>query len=111
MKKAALTVVIVASLSAGAAMAAEPFNDRGIDYVSTVQTDTSVQRESVTAQVNGFNNRGIDYIDATAVSSDTPRSDVSIAIKGFNDRHHVALSNARQGLSNADRDVRIGYSD
>jgi hypothetical protein len=102
MKKAALTVVIVASLSAGAAMAAEPFNDRGIDYVSTVQPDTSVQRESVTAQVNGFNNGGIDHLETVSVSSNTPRSDVNVAVRGFNDRRDFA---------NADRDMQIGYSD
>lgn len=111
MKKTALNLIIVASLSAGAAMAAEPFNDRSIDYVAAVKADTNVQRESVTAQANHFNDRSIDYTDATTVSANTPRSDVNLAIKGFNDRHHVALTKARQDLSNTEHDVQIGYSD
>lgn len=109
MKKIALTAVIVASLSTGVAVA-EPFNNRGIDYRATVQSDASVQRESVTAQANRFNNQGSDYVESVSGSADTPRADVNVAITGFNNRDHVAFSDKRQGLSDTQSDERIGYA-
>lgn len=109
MKKITFIAVIIAPLSAGAALAAEPFNDRGIDYVAMVQSDTSVQRESITPQANSFNNRGIDYVEAAEVSATTLRSDVNPVIKGFNDRSDFALATERQGLS-TDGEVQVGYS-
>jgi hypothetical protein len=92
MKKIALTALVITSLSAGAALAAEPFNDRGIDYVATVQPDPSVQRESITAQANNFNDRGVDYVEAAEVSTKTLRSDVNPVVKGFNNRGDVAVT-------------------
>lgn len=110
MKKSALSFVIAASLSAGAVVAAEPFKNRDIDYRTTAQSDTSMQRDAVTAQANTFNNRGIDYVESVSVSTDTPRSDVSIAITGFNNRDHVAFTDKRQSQSD-EGDERIGYTD
>lgn len=100
MKKIALTAVIVASLSAGAAMA-EPFNNRGLDYAATVQPNTSVQRESVTAQANRFNNGGIHYMETISNSGNMSRSEVNPVVRGFNDR---------QNFSKANSEVRIGYA-
>ncbi len=109
MKKIALTVLIAASLSTGAAVGAEPFKNRGIDYRTTAQPDTSVQRDAVTAQANSFNDRGIDYVETISVSADTPRAEVNPIISGFNNRNNVVL-NERQNLSKAGGEVRLGYS-
>jgi hypothetical protein len=108
MKKITLTTLILASLSTGAAVAAEPFKDRGIDYRATAQPETTVPSDFASASANSFNDQGTDYVEAAPVGSDTPRSNVSIAVKGFNDRGHIALTNNRQGLSS---DERIGYAD
>jgi hypothetical protein len=111
MKNIALTALITASLSTGAAVAAEPFKDRGIDYRTTAQPSTSLQSEAVSAQANSFNDRGIDYVEAAPVDANTTRSDVSIAITGFNDRDHIALTDKRQNRSDDKGDERIGYAD
>lgn len=110
MKKTALSLMIAASLSAGSAVAAEPFKDRGIDYRTTAQPDTSVQRDAVIAQANSFNDRGIDYVETVSVSAGTPRSDVSIAITGFKNRDHAAFTDKRQNLSDDEGNVQLGYS-
>ncbi len=109
MKKIALSFVIAASLSTGAALAAEPFKNRGIDYRTTAQPDTSVDRNAVTAQANTFNDRGIDYVETVLVGADTSRADVTPVVRGFNNRNNVVV-NERQDLSNARDDVRLGYS-
>jgi hypothetical protein len=106
MKNIALTALIAASLSTGSVMAAESFKDRGIDYRTTAQSDTSLQREVVTAQTDRFKNGGIDYRDAVSVSANTPRTEVDPMIRGFNDRSHIAFTTERQSLSG---DKRLGY--
>jgi hypothetical protein len=109
MKKIALTAVIVASLSTGAAVAAEPFKDRYIDYRATAQPEISLSSKVATVQVSRFNNGGIDYRDAVSVSATTPRAEVDPVISGFNDRSHAALANQRQGVS-GEADERLGFN-
>lgn len=109
MKKITLSIVIAASLSAGAAVAGESFKNRGIDYRTTAQSETSVPRDVVSIQANSFNDRGIDYVEAVPVGTNNSRADVSIAVRGFNDRDHIAFTGKRQGVS-AERDERVGYA-
>lgn len=109
MKKIALTAIIVASLSTGAAVAGEPFKNRGIDYVNTVQTDTRLPREAVTVQIDRFKNGGFDYRDVVSVSDSTPRAEINPMVKGFNNRGDVAFTHERQDMSKVDK-AHVGYS-
>jgi hypothetical protein len=108
MKKIALTALIAASLSTGAAVAAEPFKDRGIDYRAAAQPETSVEGDLVSIQANRFNDQGIDYVE-TVSGSATPRADVDVAVRGFKDRSHVATTIERQDVS-GEGEERFGYA-
>lgn len=81
------------ALSAGLALSvpaiAEPFNDRGPDYIARVRTGTRAPAPVVAvAGPDIFNERGEDYIVTAPLGSDAPRQQVAARFGGFNDRDY-----------------------
>jgi hypothetical protein len=65
---------------------AEPFNDRGIDYIERAPAGSSALRPKVEAEIGPFKRRSSDYLSTAPTGSDRPSPRVSPAIRGFNDR-------------------------
>lgn len=109
MKTTALALVIAAGLATGAAVA-EPFNDRGINYIETVQPDPTARFEPAPADVTAFNNRGVNYINTAPAGSNAPGEMARVAVRGFNDRSHVGFSGGLYGDFNSrqENEVRLG---
>jgi hypothetical protein len=65
---------------------AEPFNNRGTDYIERAPAGSSALRPTVKAEIGPFKRRGSDYLSTIPTGSDRPPTSVSPAIRGFNDR-------------------------
>jgi hypothetical protein len=64
---AAAVLALSAAVSLNTVAVAEPFNERGQDFVASVQSEADTSGSTGTVTASGFNDRGVDYIaDAPA---------------------------------------------
>ncbi|HCK82151.1 MAG TPA: hypothetical protein PK880_02370 [Candidatus Competibacter sp.] len=88
-----LAIAIALGLAGGlsGAARAEPFNDRGEDFIAGVKFDSRAQRQPVGILLSGFNDRGEVYAVRVAATPSKPLSEVRITRAGFNNRSHVSV--------------------
>jgi hypothetical protein len=84
---AALVLGISATLLLNVSTGAEPFNQRGIDFISTVPSGSKAPREATDAVLQGFNERNQFFTtteDRTSFPAPSETADTTLG--GFNDR-------------------------
>lgn len=86
MKTITALILGLSSALALSTSAAEPFNDRGENFINTVPASSPTSREVVIAEPHGFNSRGVDYVAALPAGSDQARQPVTPSLQGFNSR-------------------------
>ena len=88
-----LAIAIALGLAGGlsGAARAEPFNDRGEDFIAGVKFDSRAQRQPVGILLSGFNDRSEAYAVRVAATPNKPLNDIRITHSRFNDRSHVSV--------------------
>ncbi len=81
----ALALALSSMLSLGAAQA-EPFNQRGSDWVAQVQASAGAVPRIATPEPGFYNERGVNFVDIVPVGSDRPRAVVRLRPTAFNER-------------------------
>lgn len=89
MKIKLLFVAILSStLLLNTSLAAEPFNNRGIDWREAAPSGSDASYPPADPSIEGFNNRGTYWIVAAPACSNTAREPVNPTISGFNNKNN-----------------------
>lgn len=83
------------ALTVSAAASAEPFNNRGTNYIDTAPVGTSSGPALAGTGSQGFNDRGVNYIVDAPAGSAAPRESVAVKSSGFNRRDSIAPGTVR----------------
>ncbi len=81
-----MMLAVAATLAASAVVQAQPFNERGEDFIAAAPLGSPLPRSAVVAELNGYNERGEDFIAAAPLGSSLPRSAVVAELNGYNER-------------------------
>jgi hypothetical protein len=88
-------ILIASSIALSTAAVAEPFNDRGPDFIASVKSNPHSVPQSGTVVYGGFNDRGEDYISSissASVRSASKPEEAYMASLGFNERDQAELN-------------------
>jgi hypothetical protein len=85
MKRAIVSLFFV-GLFCNLPLQAEPFNNRGTNYIEKAPIGSSAPRPMVEPDIGPFKRRGRDYLSTAPTGSSRPSARVKPEIKGFNDR-------------------------
>ena len=84
--KRALVLLFFVGLLCNLPLQAEPFNNRGTNYIERAPIGSSASRPTVEPDIGPFKRRGRDYLSTAPTGSGQPLARVNPEIKGFNDR-------------------------
>ncbi|NJN46823.1 MAG: hypothetical protein HC808_10465 [Candidatus Competibacteraceae bacterium] len=81
-----LALVLASSVAISASATAEPFNNRGTNYIATAPQGSYTGSEPAIAATQAFNNRGENFVVTAPAGSMAPRLPVVVRSEGFNRR-------------------------
>ena len=86
MKKYAILALALASTLTFGSAVAEPFNERGKDFIGSVETSSHTERQPVAAELDGFNNRGKEFSATMPAGSYRQSQPIVARFTSYNER-------------------------